>query len=101
MATIGTFTAKDGKLFGSVRTLTIDAKLAFIPNADASANAPTYRVFCGKTEVGGAWEKTSESGRTYHSVKLDDPTFAAPIFANLIEQDDGGFALLWSRPRRD
>jgi uncharacterized protein (DUF736 family) len=51
--------------------------------------------------VGAAWEKTSESsGRTYYSVRLDDPTFAAPFFANLVEQNEGGFALIWSRPQR-
>jgi len=33
-------------------------------------------------------------------VRFDDPTFAAPFFANLIAQDEGGFALIWSRPQR-
>jgi uncharacterized protein (DUF736 family) len=32
-------------------------------------------------------------------VKLDDPTFPAPIYANLMEQEDGTFAMLWSRPQ--
>ena len=32
----------------------------------------------------------------YHVVKLDDPSFPAPIFANLVEVD-GGYALVWSR----
>jgi uncharacterized protein (DUF736 family) len=50
--------------------------------------------------VGAAWEKTAESsGREYLSVRLDDPSFAAPIFANLIEQEDGTHELVWSRPR--
>jgi uncharacterized protein (DUF736 family) len=35
--------------------------------------------------------------RTYHSVKLADPSFTAPIYANLFEGDDGEFALIWSR----
>ncbi len=52
-------------------------------------------------EVGAAWEKVSESsGRTYHAVKLDDPSHSAPIYANLIENEDGTFALIWSRPTR-
>jgi uncharacterized protein (DUF736 family) len=51
-------------------------------------------------EAGAAWEKTSESsGRQYLSVRLDDPSFPAPIFASLIAQDDDTYALLWSRPR--
>lgn len=102
MATIGTFTEKDGKLFGKIQTLSISSPLAFVPNqSQNSPDAPAYRVFAGRTEVGAAWEKTSENtGRIYYSVRLDDPTFAAPFYANLIEQEDGGFALLWSRPQR-
>jgi uncharacterized protein (DUF736 family) len=62
----------------------------------------------GRRQPGGsisaaAWEKTSGAGRTYYSVRLDDPTFTAPVFASLIEQDEGGYALIWSRlpQRRD
>jgi len=32
-------------------------------------------------------------------VRLDDPTFTAPVFASLIEQDEGGYALIWSRAK--
>ncbi len=57
-------------------------------------------ALCGaphKAELGAAWGKTSEGGRDYLSVKLDDPSFTAPIYANLIEAEDGTFNLLWSR----
>jgi len=50
-----------------------------------------------KSELGAVWKKTSEGGRDYLSVKLDDPSFTAPIYANLIEAEDGTFNLLWSR----
>ncbi|MER9420088.1 DUF736 domain-containing protein, partial [Mesorhizobium sp. M0306] len=31
-------------------------------------------------------------------VKLDDPSFPAPIYASLVETDtDGEFSLIWSR----
>ena len=36
----------------------------------------------------GFWRRTSKDNRSYHSVKLDDPTFTAPIYANLFEGDD-------------
>ncbi|MBW4089869.1 MAG: DUF736 domain-containing protein [Proteobacteria bacterium] len=99
MATIGTFTTKDGKIVGKVRTLTLDAPLAFLPNENReAADAPAYRIFCGKTEVGAAWAKTSDrTGRDYFSVRLDDPSLPAPIYASLIAQDDGSHALIWSR----
>jgi uncharacterized protein (DUF736 family) len=101
-STIGTFTEKDGKLIGKIQTLSINSSLTFLPNQNQSSPAaPAYRVFAGRTEVGAAWEKTSESsGRTYYSVRLDDPTFAAPLFANLVEQIEGRFVLIWFRPQR-
>jgi hypothetical protein len=34
------------------------------------------------------------------SLQVTDPTFAAPFFANLVDQNEGGFALIWSRPHR-
>jgi uncharacterized protein (DUF736 family) len=50
-------------------------------------------------EIGAAWAKRSNEGRLYLSVKLDDPSFTGPIYANLIE-DEGGktHTLIWSRP---
>jgi uncharacterized protein (DUF736 family) len=39
-------------------------------------------------------------GRDYLSLKLDDPSFAAPIFANLFDDPDGGgYTLVCSRCR--
>ena len=43
----------------------------------------------GKAEIGAAWSKRSSEGRDYLSVKLDDPSFMAPIYANLFD-DEGG-----------
>ena len=55
-------------------------------------------IFAGATEFGAAWKKTSREGRDYHSVKLDDPSFPAPIYASLVETDtEGDFSLIWSR----
>jgi len=39
----------------------------------------------GPVELGAAWEKVSNEGRDYLSVKLDDPSFPAPIHATLVE----------------
>ena len=55
------------------------------------------RVVVGNVEIGAAWQRTSKDNNTvYHSVKLDDPSFPAPIYANLVAVDDG-YALVWSR----
>jgi uncharacterized protein (DUF736 family) len=50
----------------------------------------------GNVEIGAAWQRTSKENTVYHSVKLDDPSFPAPIYANLVAVDDG-YALVWSR----
>ncbi len=53
-------------------------------------------------EFGAAWKKTSGEGRNYLSVKLDDPSFPAPIYATLVEgEDEGSFSLIWSRRNGD
>lgn len=45
---------------------------------------------------------SSMTGRDYLSVKLDDPSFPAPIYATLTEvEGQDGLQLIWSRPNRD
>ena len=62
---------------------------------------PEPSVFVGRAEIGAAWSKRSTEGRDYFSVKLDDPSFNAPIYANLFDDEDGdGHTLIWSRARR-
>jgi len=105
MAIIGTFIrGADGKLSGSLKTLTLSSKLQFVPETNKSSdNAPDFRIYLGSLEVGAAWQRTAkESGRDYWSVKLDDPAFAAPLYASLVETEDGKtFNLMWSRRKAD
>ena len=98
MAQIGTFTrAEDGSYTGTIKTLSLNFKARFLP-AEPSENekAPNLRVLAGNVEIGAAWQRTSKDNAVYHSVKLDDPSFPAPIYANLVAVDDG-YALVWSR----
>lgn len=102
MATIGTFTpARDGFLQGTIRTLTLDTPAQMEPVTSEKEGAPAYRLYAGEIELGAAWAKTAkESGRDYHQVRLDDPSFPAPIFANLIRDEDTGiYSLIWNRPK--
>jgi uncharacterized protein (DUF736 family) len=98
MAQIGTFTrAEDGSYTGTIKTLSLNIKARFLP-AELSENekAPSLRVMAGNVEIGAAWQRTSKDNTVYHSVKLDDPSFPAPIYANLATVDEG-YALVWSR----
>jgi uncharacterized protein (DUF736 family) len=103
MATIGTFTAADNGYTGSVKTLTLNVKAKFVATDKDNDKAPDYRIFAGTTEFGAAWKKTAQnSDREYLSVKLDDPSFPAPIYASLVRGDgDDSFTLIWSRRNGD
>ena len=97
MATIGTFTPQGDGYTGSIKTLTLNVKTAVLrPNEKSDDKAPDYRIFAGQTEFGAAWKRTSQQDREYLSVKLDDPSFPAPIYASLVEVD-GKHNLIWSR----
>ena len=68
--------------------------------ASEKENASSHRVFVAKAEIGAAWTKTTKEDRDYLSIKLDDPSFTAPIFASLFADEDGKpFNLIWSRGR--
>lgn len=100
MANIGTFTAHDSGYQGTVRTLTINVKVKFVPADKDSEKSPDYRIVVGGYEIGAAWRKVSKQDRPYLSVTLDDPSFSATIYARLIENEAGGFDLIWSRPAK-
>jgi len=102
MATIGTFKKTGaGDFSGQIVTLSVQAKnVRIVPEANRSGeNSPSHRVYSGRVEIGAAWSKRSNEGRDYLSLKLDDPSFTAPIFANLFDDENGeGYSLIWSRP---
>ena len=87
-------------MYGPVRTVVWEGR---------SRKAPPYpdqSTLCGarhNVELGAAWQKTAkDTERDYLSVKLDDPSFPAPIYATLIEvEGQEGLQLIWSRPNRD
>ena len=101
MATIGTFKKSATGYTGAITTLSLQAKnVRIVPEESrTNDNAPSHRVFVGQIEIGAAWTKRSNDGRDYLGLKLDDPSFTAPIYANLFD-DEGGeaYSLIWSRP---
>ena len=104
MASIGSFKKVGNDFQGQIITLSLQAKGVRIvaETSRTSENAPSHRIYLGKVEIGAAWSKRSEEGRDYLSLKLDDPSFNAPIYANLFDDEDGeGYTLIWSRPRKN
>ncbi|WP_186400789.1 DUF736 domain-containing protein [Stappia sp. P2PMeth1] len=104
MATIGTFTSTANGFTGTIKTLNLNVKARIARVENPSDKGPHFRIFAaGNVELGAAWQKTArESERDYLSVKLDDPSFPAPIYATLIEvEGEEDLQLIWSRPNRD
>ena len=99
MAQIGAFHRDDtGVYSGSIRTLTLNVKATIRPANKESDKAPDHRVYAGAIEIGAGWSKSAqESGTDYLSLKLDDPSLPAPIYANLVQDDGADFKLIWSR----
>jgi uncharacterized protein (DUF736 family) len=87
---------------GTLRTLTLNVKVKvkLVANDKGdNESAPDYRLQAAGHDIGAAWKKTSEAGRPYVSVTLDDPSFPATVYARLIESEDGTHDLIWSRSK--
>ena len=101
MTIIGTFSKTAEGYAGTIRTMTINVKAAFVAN-DKNGNdkAPDFKVLVGGQELGAAWRAIAkaEGAKPFLRVELDDPSFSAPIRAALFENgEEGKGALVWSR----
>lgn len=99
MAAIGNFKKTGDAYVGNIITFAMQARnVRIFPMTEgAEANQPTHRVTVGEAELGVGWSRQSAAGRSYLRLKLDDPSFAAPLFANLVEDESNRFKLVWSR----
>jgi len=96
MATLGVFSRHEDMYYGCINTLMIRTRLEILPSGLEGEKSPQYRVMIGTTQVGAGWDRTSRQGEAYLCLKLDDPSFPAPIFANLVARGDEHH-LVWSR----
>lgn len=104
MPVIGTFSAVKDGYAGTIRSLTISAKVRIIANDRKETEAaPDFRIVAGAAEIGAAWRKTKQgTEQTYLRVKLDDPALPQPIWGALLEATEDGVArLLWRRDKKD
>ena len=104
MSIIGAFKKTDDGYAGTIRTMTINVKAAFIAN-DKNGNdkAPDFKVVAGDRDLGAAWKaKTKgEESQEFLRVELDDPGFSAPLRAALFSNGVDSASLVWSRSRRE
>jgi uncharacterized protein (DUF736 family) len=91
---------------GSITTLTISHDDVRIKPVDKKNDKePDYRVLSesafGTVEFGAAWKRTSEGGKAFLSVALDDPSLPGPINAALfLDPDENNAALVWNRKKK-
>jgi uncharacterized protein (DUF736 family) len=99
MAQIGTFIRdENGAYAGTIKTLTLNVKATIKPCDRDNDKAPDYRVTANGVEFGAGWSRAArETGAEYLSLKLDDPSFTAPVYASLVQGDKGEHKLIWSR----
>lgn len=102
---IGDFTYNKAKdtYTGEIKTLTLHrGSVSIRPTEGKNGRGPDYRVTVegapGSVELGAAWKRTSEAGREFLSISLDDPALTHPLSAALMPAEDGsGAILIWSR----
>lgn len=103
MAIIGTFTREQTCFTGIIRTLTFTASVSIEPaQGKRGDKSPDYRIYCqssGPGEIGAAWKRSGD-GQEYLSVRIDDPTFPAPLDCRLVKTGaEHGYSLIWERKR--
>lgn len=104
MITIGTFSPTDaGGFNGAIRTLNLQGKVAIVPATERGAEMPDYAVFLGRERLGVAWRRPNDGGFPVLHVRLEHPSFAEPVDAELVAQDPHGrvYSLTWGRDRPD
>lgn len=100
---IGKFSnTANGGYTGSIETLAISKAVVFEPVTEKKhEDIPDFRVTANYRDIGAAWHKTTEEGKPFLSVELDDPTFPKPISCALFPTRDGdGHILTWTRDRK-
>ncbi len=104
MPAIGTvILTQDGSYKGQLKTLSVQAEIAILPNNDKARDAqPDYRVKSNTVDIGAGWNRRSEtSGRDYVSLSLAAPEFGPRrLYANLGKtansDDDNAYVLIWN-----
>lgn len=100
MSQIGTFTRDEtGTYTGTIRTFTVSVNATIKPVAKDSEKAPDFLVVANGYVAGAGWRKVGrgDAGTEYISVKLDDVSFSAAVYATLVQGDKGEHKLIWSR----
>ena len=99
MTVIGTFVPTTDGYVGSIRTMTLHAKLRIVAIDNKTRDdQPDFRILFGSQEVGAAWKAKSHEAepRDYLSAMIDDPMLPEPLRGALFEER-GNLSFVWRR----
>lgn len=98
---------ESGTYIGKIATLALAMTIALRPVHSTNPKAPKYEVMALSAvrewvKVGALFElfATNTTGAAFLNGKLEDPSFAAPLYVSLFQQDDGSYNVVWNRPNR-
>ena len=100
-------TNDEGILVGRITTLGFSAVIALREVHSSNERAPAFDMMGLSADrrtwvkVGALWEySSSESGETFLSGRIDDPSIDKPLDVAMFRQEDGSFNVSWRRPQR-
>ena len=105
---IGSIKQNESGIFvGKIATLALAMTIALREVHSANPKAPKYEVLAlsasrAWVRVGALFEMfaTNTTGEAFLNGKLEDPSFAAPLYISAFRQEDGSYNVVWSRPSR-
>lgn len=92
-----------GELLGHMAIMSFDARIAFKPVASPGERAPKFEVVALNVarrwvRIGALWEKEArDTGEVYLTGHVDDPALPDKLYVAAFRQDDGGYAVAWTR----
>ena len=97
----------EGVLIGRIQTMAFGATVALSAVTSTNERAPAYDVMALASDrrswvkIGAMWEyHSNDTGETFLSGRIDDPSLEKPIDVAMFRQDDGSYNVAWRRPQR-
>ncbi|MGE4404398.1 DUF736 domain-containing protein [Pseudomonas sp.] len=98
---------EQGTPVGRIVTLGFNAVVALREVVSNNERAPAYDIMGLSADrrtwvkIGALWEySANDSGETFLSGRLDDPSLEKALDVALFRQDDGSYNVSWRRPQR-
>ena len=95
-----------GTYTGRISTMKAAITVALRAVDSLNEKAPKYEIFglsSAKSwvQIGALYElESNRTGDAFLNGKIDDPSFAAPLYISAFRQEDGSYSIVWSRPDR-